>query len=200
MKKLLILLTAVLLLLSVSVSAETMTAETVLFTSEKSNYSMMIPADYIPVNDTFTDMIKTRIVEGKLPGVSDEQIAGIQEAVGNADLSNLDFILSSNLIGNVNIQVQNFPVPGSMLPLIKEELDEVNIETYTAAGIGVKCITTHDMEEIGNCNWYHLSCTILGRDIEQYIAVDEAGTAYILTFTQIDEADMELVLSTFQYE
>ena len=38
MKKLLILLTAVLLLLSVSVSAETMTAETVLFTSEKSNY------------------------------------------------------------------------------------------------------------------------------------------------------------------
>ncbi len=200
MKKLLILLTAVLLLLSVSASAETMTAETVLFTSDKANYSMMIPADFIPVGKSYADMIKTRIEEGELPGIDDEQLAQMQATMKDADYSKFDFILSRTLVGNINIQAQDYGIPGSLLPLYKDELDDINIDTYAGIGVSREDITTYDMEEIGHCNWYRLSCTIFGRDIDQYITIDESGMGYLLTFTEIDETDIELILSTFQYE
>ena len=200
MKKLFVLLTAVLFLFSIAASAETMTAETVLFTSEKANYSMMIPADFIPAGNAYVEIIKNKVAEGKLPGVDDQRIAQIQNIAANADLSQFDFILNGTLNGNINIQAQYYGIPGSLLPLYKDQLDEVNIEAYADIGVSRKNITTYDMEEIGHYNWYRLSCSLLGVDVDQYITVDESGMGYILTFTGIDEADMELMLSTFQYE
>lgn len=200
MKKLLVLLTAMLLLLTVSASAETATVENVLYTSENANYSMMIPEDFLPVDDSYIEMVKSRIEKGLLPGVDEEMLAGMQTSLASVDLSQMDMILSRTLVGNINIQVQYMGVPGSLLSVYKDQLDEVNIKSYAVAGVTSDNITTHDVEEIGNYNWYHLSCSMLGREIEQYIAADETGLAYILTFTGIDEADMELILTTFQFE
>lgn len=200
MKKLLVLLTAALLLLSGIASAESQTAEAQLYTSENANYSMMIPADFIPVNDSFVSMVESKIKNGDLPGVDSDQLARMQASLANVDLTQLDMILDSSLTGNINVQVQNIGIPGSMLPFVKTQLDASNLASYAAVGVDSENITTYDMEQIGHYTWYHLSCIMLEREIQQYIIADEDGLGYIVTFTGIEAPDIELMLSTFLFE
>lgn len=200
MKKYLALLFAVLMLFTSFAFSESVTVEAVEFVSEHANYAMMIPADFVPVNDSFISMIESRISNGQLEGIDADQIQQLQNALNGVDLSSLDMILSRSLTGNINIQVQSIGIPGSMLPDVKAQMDASNIASYATIGVSEDSITTYDMEEYGNYNWYHLSCVLLERDIQQYITADENGTGYILTFTGIEEPDIDLILSTFAFK
>lgn len=199
MKKWLALLLTALLLLSASALSGSETAETVEFISERAAYSMRIPADFIPASDSYINLLRTRIRNGNVTGISEEDLNVIQEQFRTIDFSKMDMILDRTLNGNINIQTVNTGVPGSMYPEVKGLLDETNIESYAAIGLTEDDITTYEMESHGNYSWYHMSVSYLGRAVEQYMVADENGLAYLITFTDIGQEDIELVLSTFRF-
>lgn len=200
MKKWLALLLAVLLLLSASALSEGETVEAVEFVSERAAYSMMIPADFIPASDSYINLVRTRVRNGNVTGISEEDLDVIQEQFSISDFSKMDMILDRTLNGNINIQTVDTGVPGSLYPEVKSLLDETNIESYTTLGLTEDDVSTYEMESCGNYNWYHISVNYLGRAIEQYMVADENGLAYLITFTDIGKEDIELVLSTFCFE
>lgn len=113
--------------------------------------------------------------------------------------------MAPDKMGNLNIQHTSFGFSMDMIVMLKDTLDETFTKQYVDTfGVTEDDITTHDIITVDDRQWYRIdiAMSMMGVDFvaQQYITVcGEENDAYLLTFTAIDDAEVQYMLENVAF-
>lgn len=204
MKKMLSLALALMLLMLCPAMAETaeVAAPAVqTLTAPDGTYSFDVPEDFIPMNSFTMKMLFS----------TEEMQNAIAQAMGLADASQLEvyfeqleasnmmIVYGPDMLANMNTQAIATELTMDILVLLKDVMDESTTQQYVNLGIAEEDIHPMEIQEIGSYRWYGMQVKMMGLDIQTMMTI-ENGVQYVLTFTGMDAATMESILTSFKVE
>lgn len=198
MKKMLALLMALLMLVLCSATAET-TVQTQALLSPDGSYGFDVPADYIVMN---SQIMKTLFTSDEMRDML-AQMFGLEDAsqldayFAVIEASNMLFVYSGDMTGNVNAQTNVATMTMEQMVLFKSLLDTTIVQQYCALGAKEEDITLMGMQEVGGRQWYAIQVVLSGMTINSRMTIVD-GVQYTLTFSGMEEDVMQLVLESFQ--
>lgn len=192
------LLMALLILVCCTATAET-TVQTPALLSPDGSYGFDVPADYLPMN---SQIMKTLFTSDEMREML-AQVFGLEDAsqldayFAVIEASNMLFVYSGDMTGNVNAQTSVATMTMEQMVLFKSLLDSTIVQQYCALGAKEEDITLMGMQEVGGRQWYAIQVVLNGVTINSRMTIVD-GVQYTLTFSGMGEDVMQLVLESFR--
>ena len=188
-----------LMLIAMPAFAEQYSSNTGLFTYECPENCIPITGEFIDamLNGDMSDYLQSGM--GEL-GFDESALDEVFENIKNLDLSNMDFIYTTDMSGNVNMFAQmGLGVTPDMLPMLVSMLDEQMVSTYAAMGVPEESVESLGIQEIGGTQFYVIYVEMSGGlSMHQYMAFNEDGDQIMITFSNFPAEDEQALVESIE--